>query len=117
MPNSEHYITYDVKDTGFHFKLDKNVMHSIEHVVPVMECVSQDCHGIEAGKQDFYFFHTGGRRIMNELVRCLGIEERLIQHSRSSLAEYGNISSGVVFDVLRRFIDDADTEKTMAKQA
>jgi type III polyketide synthase len=111
MPNSEHYIAYDVKDTGFHFKLDKDVMNSIEHVVPVMERLAQHCHGMGAGKQDFYFFHTGGRRIMNELVRCLDIDERLIQHSRNSLAEYGNISSSVVFDVLRRFIEDANTEK------
>lgn len=116
MPDSEHYIAYDFKDTGFHFKLDKEVMHSIQHVVPVMRAFSESCYGIDASELDFFFFHTGGRRIMDELVRCLRIDDEAIRHSRNSLAQNGNISSAVVFDVLNRFFLDSDIDKTSGQR-
>jgi phloroglucinol synthase len=106
LKNTQHYIAYDVKDTGFHFVLDKEVMHSIEHVAPIMQDFTYHALGLQAADLKFFIFHTGGRRILDELVKQLHIDEQDISASRNSLAECGNISSAVVFDVLQRMFDN-----------
>ncbi|KIA80640.1 type III polyketide synthase [Chromobacterium amazonense] len=102
LPNSEHFIRYDVKDTGFHFTLDKAVMNSIKDVAPVMEELNQQVYNQQCAFNDFFVFHTGGRKILDELVNKLELPEDKVAHSRTSLSEAGNIASVVVFDVLRR---------------
>jgi predicted naringenin-chalcone synthase len=105
LKHTQRYIAYDVKDTGFHFVLDKNVMHTIEKVAPVMKEFTSHALGCNASDLDFFIFHTGGRRILDELVQRLHLEEEDIALSRRSLAECGNISSAVVFDVLHRMFE------------
>lgn len=100
--NTEDYIKYDVKDTGFHFSLCKDVMHSIKHVAPVIEDFNQEHFGNAACDNDFYIFHTGGRKIIDELVEHLKLKEEDVQYSRESLYNAGNISSVAVLDVLSR---------------
>ncbi|OHX14407.1 type III polyketide synthase PhlD [Chromobacterium sphagni] len=102
LPKSEHFIRYDVKDTGFHFTLDKAVMNSIKDVAPVMEKLNQDTYSQQCAENDFFIFHTGGRKILDELVNKLSLPADKVAPSRHSLSEAGNIASVVVFDVLRR---------------
>ena len=99
--NTEHYIAYNVKSTGFHFELDKEVMHSIKDVAPIMRTFVDDHLNRQVNELDFHVFHTGGRKIMDELVANLLLEEHDVQHSRKSLKYHGNIASGVVLDVLK----------------
>lgn len=98
--DSLHYIKYDVKSTGFHFGLDKEVMNSIKDVAPIMENLINKEFESNANDLDFYVFHTGGRKIMDELVNNLILEEDKIKLSRESLKNHGNIASSVVLDVL-----------------
>ncbi|MFW9082530.1 type III polyketide synthase [Pseudomonas sp. P2757] len=102
LPKSEHYIKYDVKDTGFHFTLDKAVMNSIKDVAPIMEKLNYDTLEQNCAQNDFFIFHTGGRKILDELVLQLDLASNRVSQSRNSLAEAGNIASVVVFDVLKR---------------
>lgn len=99
--NTHHYIKYDVKSTGFHFGLDKEVMHSIKDVAPVMKDFISDGYDINVNELDFHIFHTGGRKIMDELVSNLSLTEDSVKYSRESLRDHGNIASGVVLDVLQ----------------
>ncbi|TVX89579.1 type III polyketide synthase [Paenibacillus agilis] len=103
--HTENYIAYDVKDTGFHFVLDKQVMYTIETVAPVMREFVEETVQRAPSDLDFFVFHTGGRRILDELVKHLGIAEQRVALSRESLAECGNLSSVVVFDVLARLFE------------
>ncbi|WP_299184144.1 type III polyketide synthase [uncultured Aquimarina sp.] len=98
--DSDHYIKYDVKSTGFHFGLDKDVMHSIKEVAPIMNGFIQKDVDANINELDFHIFHTGGRKIMDELVSNLDLVEENIVYSRNSLKNHGNIASGVVLDVL-----------------
>jgi predicted naringenin-chalcone synthase len=106
LKDSERYIAYDIKDTGFHFVLDKKVMSTIKTVSPIMKEFSQRSIGLMPSELDFFIFHTGGKRILDELVTQLEIEEQQIVPSRRSLAECGNLSSVVVFDVLDRMFEN-----------
>ncbi|OEJ98796.1 hypothetical protein A8C32_06285 [Flavivirga aquatica] len=98
--DSDHYIKYDVKSTGFHFGLDKDVMHSIKDVAPIMKDFIQKDFNANVNDLDFHIFHTGGRKILDELVSNLDLIEENVSKSRESLRIHGNIASGVVLDVL-----------------
>jgi type III polyketide synthase len=108
LKHTERYIAYDVKESGFHFILDKNVMHAIEKVAPVLQNFSQQSHGKPIDQLDFHVFHTGGRKILDDLATHLPLPEYALRHSRRSLKECGNISSAVVFDVLERFFREKE---------
>ncbi len=108
--DSDHYIKYDVKSTGFHFGLDKDVMHSIKDVAPIMKDFIKKDFSKDVNDLDFHIFHTGGRKILDELVSNLDLVEENVTKSRNSLRNHGNIASGVILDVLNdEFV--ADTRK------
>lgn len=77
-------------------------MKAISAVAPEMERLSREHFDQVCARCDFFIFHTGGRRILDELVAHLTLAEEQVAPSRASLAEVGNVASVVVFDVLRR---------------
>ncbi|NVB39690.1 type III polyketide synthase [Pseudenhygromyxa sp. WMMC2535] len=99
LPSSDHYIRYLVTDAGYHLTLDREVMHSVPKLAPLLRQFLTD-EGVD--RLDFVLAHTGGRRIIDGVVLSLEIDERLVDHSRASLREHGNTASVSVFDVVRR---------------
>ncbi|MEX1102645.1 MAG: type III polyketide synthase, partial [Dehalococcoidia bacterium] len=51
--------------------------------------------------------HPGGSRILSRLESEMGLERSQTRWSWESLREFGNTSSAAIFDVLRRYLDDA----------
>lgn len=101
VPNTEDWISYAVKATGFHFLLDRRVPKTMEQLAPELRKVSEE-YGWNAADLDFYVIHAGGPRILDDLAHFLGVERAQFDYSRATLSEYGNIASCVVLDVLRR---------------
>ncbi|WP_019211761.1 type III polyketide synthase [Yersinia massiliensis] len=106
LSNSEDYIYYKIKDAGFYFRLNKKVMSSIKLVIPEINDFLKKTTQKEPHEMDFYVFHTGGKRILDELVKGLFLQEEDILNSRNSLSENGNLSSAAVFDVLNRLFEN-----------
>ncbi|MFJ2008570.1 type III polyketide synthase [Streptomyces chartreusis] len=104
VPDTEDWISYDVKATGFHFQLDKRVPGTMSMLAPSLRTVSH-AHGWDASALDFYLIHAGGPRILDDLSHLLAVEPDAFRHSRATLTEYGNIASAVVLDALRRLFD------------
>ncbi|WP_104399257.1 type III polyketide synthase [Vibrio penaeicida] len=102
LQESEAFIRYDMTPRGFKFSLDKEVMYSIERVAPVIDQFVQSRQDKRSKDLDFYLFHTGGRRIQDEVERTLDLTSDALDHSRACLRETGNTSSAAVIDVLRR---------------
>ena len=112
MPNTEGYIKYILTDSGFKFSLDKDVMYSIAKAAPNIEQFITDHTHKKPYELDFYIFHTGGRRIQDEVSRCLNLADNALEHSRSCLHETGNTSSVAIIDVLaRQFSQRASMEQ------
>jgi len=105
IPDTERWIGYDVKATGFHFVLDKRVPTTMEPLSPVIRRFASE-HAWDASDLDFYVIHAGGPRILDDLSRFLEVDRRKFSHSRATLENYGNIASAVVLDALRRIFDD-----------
>jgi len=105
VPETENWISYDVKDTGFHFQLDRRVPGTMSMLAPSLHTLA-NAHGWDASQLDFYVIHAGGPRILDDLSRFLVVEPDAFRHSRATLTEYGNIASAVVLDALRRVYDE-----------
>jgi 1,3,6,8-tetrahydroxynaphthalene synthase len=105
IPNTEEWISYAVRATGFHFQLDRRVPGTMEPLAPVLrELVTG--HGWDIGDLDFYIIHAGGPRILDDLGKFLDVDRNMFRHSWATLTEYGNIASAVVLDALRRLFDE-----------
>jgi 1,3,6,8-tetrahydroxynaphthalene synthase len=109
IPNTENWITYAVRATGFHFQLDRRVPGTMESLSPVLRELARD-HGWDIGNLDFYIIHAGGPRILDDLGKFLDIDSDKFRHSQATLTEYGNIASAVVLDALRRLFDEDATQ-------
>ncbi|GAB2824640.1 type III polyketide synthase [Streptomyces daliensis] len=109
IPDTEDWISYAVKETGFHFQLDKRVPTTMEPLAPVLRDLVAS-HGWDASDLGFYIIHAGGPRILDDLCRFLDVKPHAFRHSRSTLTEYGNIASAVVLDALRRLFDEGGAE-------
>ncbi|WP_306319041.1 MULTISPECIES: type III polyketide synthase [unclassified Streptomyces] len=110
IPDTEEWISYDVKNTGFHFRLDKRVPGTMEPLAPVLKEVVQR-QNWDVRNLDFYIIHAGGPRILDDLCKYLGVAPEEFRFSRTTLTEYGNIASAVVLDSLARmFAENAVTE-------
>lgn len=107
VPNTEDWISYAVKASGFHFLLDRRVPRTMEQLAPVLREVAGD-HGWDASALDFYVIHAGGPRILDDLSKFLMVDADMFDHSRATLTEYGNIASAVVLDGFRRTFDAAE---------
>lgn len=101
VPNTEDWISYAIKSTGFHFLLDRRVPGTMEQLAPELRSVAAE-RGWDATDLDFYVIHAGGPRILDDLAMFLGVRPEQFDYSRATLSEYGNIASCVVLDVLRR---------------
>ncbi|TDV51086.1 type III polyketide synthase [Actinophytocola oryzae] len=105
IPDTEEWISYAVKDTGFHFLLDKRVPGTMAVLAPAMRDMAEP-HGWDIADLDFYIVHAGGPRILDDLGKYLHLPPDTFRYSRATLTERGNIASVVVFDALERFFQD-----------
>jgi 1,3,6,8-tetrahydroxynaphthalene synthase len=105
IPNTEEWISYAVKATGFHFRLDRRVPGTMEPLAPVLRELAIN-HGWDISKLDFYIIHAGGPRILEDLSKFLGVNNEMFRYSWTTLTEHGNIASAVVLDALRRLFED-----------
>ncbi|SNQ50688.1 1,3,6,8-tetrahydroxynaphthalene synthase [Frankia canadensis] len=109
VPDTEEWISYAVRPTGFHFQLDKRVPTTMAMLAPALRVLARQ-HGWDASDLDFYIIHAGGPRILDDLRDILGVDPSFFRHSRATLADHGNIASAVVLDSLRRMFDDDSLE-------
>lgn len=101
LPQTEHYMGFDVKDSGFHIVLDKEVPGSVaDKIVPAFKQFAAQ-QGRNMTDFDFYLLHPGGARVLDNLVRSLSIPESKVAPSLECLAEVGNLSSASVFAVVK----------------
>lgn len=105
IPNTEEWISYAVRATGFHFQLDRRVPGTMEPLAPVLRELATE-HGWDISDLDFYIIHAGGPRILEDLSKFLGVDYDMFRHSWATLTEYGNIASAVVLDALRRLFEE-----------
>ncbi|TKI04230.1 type III polyketide synthase [Martelella alba] len=106
IPDTDEWIRYAVKDTGFHFRLDKRVPGTMKPLAPVMQELAT-AHQWQIDNLDYYIIHAGGPRILDDLCKYLGVARNKFSYSRDTLENCGNIASSVVFEAYRRMHEDS----------
>ncbi|MEU1374826.1 type III polyketide synthase [Streptomyces triculaminicus] len=109
VPDTEEWISYGVRDTGFHFILDKRVPGTMAMLAPAMRDMAEP-HQWDVSELDFYIVHAGGPRILDDLSHYLGLAPETFRYSRETLTERGNIASAVIFDALERLFQDGGAD-------
>lgn len=107
VPDTEDWIAYEVKETGFHFMLDKRVPGTMQQLAPALSDLCKEFEW-DATDLDFYVIHAGGPRILDDLSLHLHVKPEQFDCSRETLTNYGNIASAVVLDALRRQFDSGE---------
>lgn len=109
VPDTEEWISYGVRDTGFHFLLDKRVPGTMSMLAPAMRDMAAP-YDWDVSGLDFYIVHAGGPRILDDLCKILDLEPTMFRYSRATLTERGNIASAVIFDALDRLFEDGGAD-------
>jgi 1,3,6,8-tetrahydroxynaphthalene synthase len=109
IPGTDTWISYEVKETGFHFRLNKGVPGTMQQVMPELVQFVRS-HGCDLAKLDFHVIHTGGPRVLDALRSHGGVPAEALNDSWETLSSYGNIASAAVFDVLRRVAEKSPEE-------
>lgn len=106
LPNTTHFMGFEVQDTGFHIVLDKEVVQAIRpKLIPqIQKFFTRNETSSDA--MDFYLLHPGGAKMMDQLETHLPFDPQKIQPSRESLRRYGNLSSASVFSVLKLLFEE-----------
>ncbi len=71
-----------------------------QHARQVLDGVLE-AEGIARGEIDAWILHAGGRRVLEELQRSIGLSAHEIAWSAGVLREFGNLSSPFVYFVLK----------------
>src|SRR5260370_41376220 len=79
IPDTEDWISYAVKSTGFHFRLDKRVPTTMEPLAPLLRHLVT-AHGWDASRPGLYLLHAGGPRILADLCRVPTVEPPPVRH-------------------------------------
>ncbi|MFE0423369.1 type III polyketide synthase [Streptomyces sp. NPDC058953] len=101
IPHTADWISYEVKETGFHFRLDSRVRDTMRDVTPGIDAFVART-GRSVRELDFVVAHAGGPRILDDLTRYLDLDPDHHRFSRAALTEHGNTASVLVFDALAR---------------
>ncbi|WP_434447120.1 type III polyketide synthase [Lentzea sp. E54] len=105
IPGTQDWISYEVRHTGFHFRLNKGVPGTMREVMPELRRFVH-ANGEELTSLDFYAIHTGGPRVLEALHTHGGVPLGQLQESWNTLESKGNVASAAVFDVFLRFYED-----------
>lgn len=98
---SEDDMAWTIGDTGFNMVLSSYVPEIIEsNLLPSVQPLF-DAYGIEEHRITHWAIHPGGRAILDKVEKNLDIRPEQLASSRTTLSEYGNMSSATIFFVLK----------------
>jgi 1,3,6,8-tetrahydroxynaphthalene synthase len=109
MPGTASWIAYEVKETGFHFRLNKGVPGTMQQIMPDLVSFVRE-QGQDLAELDFHVIHTGGPRVLDALRSHGGVPAEALTDRWDTLSSYGNIASAAVLDVLRRVADKSPAD-------
>ena len=105
VPGSEEHMAWDVGDRGFKMVLSAYVPGLIGANIRGIVGDLLARAGLDAGKVGAWAVHPGGRAILDQVERQMGLPADALAVSRGVLRDYGNMSSPTVLFVLQRMLE------------
>lgn len=107
LPGSAHLLGFELRADGFFPILRRELARSLSGATAAAAARLLARHQLGLRDVAAWLVHPGGPAILRGLESALGIGHRRTRWSWDSLREHGNTSSAAIFDVLRRYLDDA----------
>jgi len=104
MDDTEDGIKLEITDNGITCKLSKNLPRYINNGISYVVDKFLEKHKLIRNDISFWVIHPGGRRIIEEVQKALGISEEDTKDSWDILKNYGNMLSPSIMFVLEKVI-------------
>jgi alkylresorcinol/alkylpyrone synthase len=103
-PQSLDAMGFDLRDTGFHIILAKDVPELIRgRIKDLVDGFLRRC-GLSRDQLSAFLFHPGGQKLLAYIEEQLGLCRCRTQLSWDILANYGNLSSATILFILDAFL-------------
>jgi alkylresorcinol/alkylpyrone synthase len=109
-PRSIDAMGFDLKETGFHIVLSRDVPEMIRGRIRSLVEPFLERNGLDQERIDAFVLHPGGRKLLLSIEEELGLPRQRTQPSWDVLRDYGNLSSASVLFVLHEWL----TKRRMA---
>jgi len=103
-PNSQSAMGFDLRDTGFHIVLSKDVPEIIRERVKDLAQGFLARQGLRQEDVSAYLLHPGGQKLLSYMQAELGLSRADTEVSWDILRRYGNLSSASVLFILNEWL-------------
>jgi alkylresorcinol/alkylpyrone synthase len=100
MPSSLDAMGFDLRDSGFHMVLSKEVPDILRREIRGLVDGLLERNGLSRADLSAYLLHPGGAKILDYLEEELGLRRAETQPSWDVLRDVGNLSSATILFVL-----------------
>jgi len=112
-PDTLDIMGWNVDPQGFGVVLDRAVPpFAQEHIAPAVAGILGRA-GLGLSDVDRFACHPGGAKVIAALERALSLEQGSLDHERTVLADYGNMSAPTALFVLERLIQAGLPSRTL----
>jgi alkylresorcinol/alkylpyrone synthase len=108
-PHSLDAMGFDLRDSGFHIVLSKDVPQMVREKIKGLVDSFLERRGLARDQIAAFLLHPGGQRLLSYIEEQLGLCRCDTQLSWDVLGQYGNLSSATILFVLDAWL----TKKTM----
>lgn len=104
-PDSLEAMGFDLRDTGFHIVLAKEVPQLIRDRIGGLVDAFLARQALTRAQMKAWLLHPGGQKLLAYMAQELGICQCQVQPSWDVLRDYGNLSSASVLFVLKEWLE------------
>jgi alkylresorcinol/alkylpyrone synthase len=103
-PQSRDAMGFDLRDSGFHIVLSRNVPQMIRDKVRSLADEFLRRSNLTLGSIGAFILHPGGQKLLSYVEEQLGLSRDDTQLSWDVLSEYGNLSSATILFILHEWM-------------
>lgn len=104
-PDSLDAMGFDLRDSGFHIVLSKDVPQMIREKIGSLVDGFLARHRLVRGSIAAWILHPGGQKLLGNIEEELGLRRSDTQFSWDVLREHGNLSSATILFILNEWLE------------
>lgn len=104
--NSLDMMGWEFRDAGFKVVFSRDIPAFISTHITNDIRVFLTGFGLTLPDIKYFIFHPGGKKVLDAYAKSLDLEGDLLEKTRETMTDYGNMSSATVLYVLKKFIEE-----------
>jgi alkylresorcinol/alkylpyrone synthase len=104
LPGSMDALGFDLRDTGFHIVLSKDLPQLVRDKIKGLVENFLGRHNLKPQEMAAYLLHPGGQKLLVCIEEELGLQRCHTEFSWDVLRDYGNLSSATILFILQEWL-------------